>query len=61
MIRHFKRWNKWRKRCANGWTYKFAVLIGFVHSPTFALVLTDEDEQAYWKMMRKALRDDELT
>lgn len=46
MIRHFKRWNKWRKKSLNGPIYKFLVLIGFVKSPTLMFTLTDEEERA---------------
>lgn len=59
MIKHFKHWNKWRKRCTNGKFHKFLVLIGVIHSPTFAFVLADEEEQAYWESMRKALGGNE--
>lgn len=45
MIRRFKTWNRWRKRCLNGPLHKFLVLIGLVHSPTFHVFqLTDFEE-----------------
>lgn len=43
-INHIKQWNKWRKRSLNSPVYKFLVLIGLTHSPTFFLqVLTDDE------------------
>lgn len=42
-VDHCKRWNKWRKKCTNGWFHKFLVLIGWRFSPTFILTLTDEE------------------
>lgn len=35
IFKHFKVWNEWRKRCLNPRYYKFLVLIGVAHSPTF--------------------------
>ena len=35
MIKYYKKWNTWRKRCINNWFYKFLVLIGFIHGPSF--------------------------
>ena len=65
IITHIKRWNKWRKRCVNGWLYKFLVLFG-MYSPTFNITLTDEEleelEQAFIKAMKdtpvQILKDD---
>ena len=51
-IRHIKRWNKWRKHCGNGRLYKISVLFGNP-SPTFGLVLTDEEEEE----MRKEIQE----
>lgn len=45
--RHLNRWNKWRKRSLNGPIYKFFVLIGIKKSPTFAFVLSDDEEDEY--------------
>lgn len=42
-IKHFKKWNQWRKHCLNGVLYKFLVLLGITKSPTFALFLTDDE------------------
>lgn len=52
LINHIKRWNKWRKYCRNGGLYKFSVLFGNP-SPTFMLVLTDEEEEE----MRKEIQE----
>lgn len=43
IIRHCKKWNKWRKRCGNGKLYKFLVLIKFTRSPTFMFMWDAED------------------
>lgn len=37
MIRHFKRWNVWRKQCLNNPIYKILVLFKLRYSPSFAL------------------------
>lgn len=34
IIKHFKRWNIWRKRNINGRMHKFLVLVGIRKSPT---------------------------
>lgn len=56
LVRHFKRWNKWRKGCLNSRFYKFLVLIGFVESPTFALTLTDDEISNVTKGFYDALK-----
>lgn len=43
---HIIRWNKWRKRCTNGWFHKFLVLVGLRKSPTMMFVLTDKEIEA---------------
>lgn len=35
MILRFKVWKDWYKKCVNGRGYKFLVLFGLRHSPTF--------------------------
>ncbi len=35
MVKNYKKWKDWQKRCINSRFYKFLVLIGFIHSPTF--------------------------
>ncbi len=57
--KHFNRWNKWRKLSADGRMHKLLVLIGFVHSPTFALVLDDETEEQIHNRFEQVLRDTE--
>lgn len=57
IIRHIKRWNKWRKRCRNGKFHKFLVLIGVIHSPTFLRILTDEEEKAYYEEIKKIFEE----
>ena len=33
--RHFRKWNKWRKRSGDSKLYKFLVLMRIIKSPTF--------------------------
>ena len=35
MVKNYNKWKDWQKRCINSRFYKFLVLIGLVHSPTF--------------------------
>lgn len=56
LITHIKRWNKWRKHCANGWLYKISVLFGG-NSPTFRLTLTDEELAELEQALIKAMKD----
>lgn len=35
MLLRLKVWKHWNKKCVNGKLYKFLVLLGIVHSPTF--------------------------
>lgn len=43
LIKHFRRWNIWRKRNLNGRLYKILVLFGITKSPTMATVLLPEE------------------
>lgn len=43
IIRHFKRWNYWRKRNTNGPLHQFLVLIGLHNSPTMNQVILKEE------------------
>lgn len=46
MVKNYKKWKDWQKRCINSRFYKFLVLIGFVHSPTFeAFKILDENRR----------------
>lgn len=47
IIKHFRRWNIWRKRCGNSTVYKFLVLIGMRKSPTMEFTLLPEEWQEY--------------
>lgn len=38
LLDHIKIWNKWRKRNTNSQFYKFLVLVGLRHSPTFMVL-----------------------
>ena len=35
MLKHYKKWKKWRRRNINSLFYQLLVLIGLVHSPYF--------------------------
>lgn len=43
LIRHFKRWNHWRKRNTNSKLHQFLVLIGLHNSPTMNHVILKEE------------------
>lgn len=46
MVQNYKKWKNWQKRCINSRFYKFLVLIGFVHSPSFeAFKILDENRR----------------
>ena len=38
LLDHIRIWNKWRKRNTNSKLYKFLVLVGLRHSPTFMVL-----------------------
>lgn len=43
IIKKYKKWKDWQKRCINSRFYKFLVLIGFMRSPSFeAFIARDE-------------------
>lgn len=46
IIRHFKRWNIWRKHNCNSKLHQFLVLIGLSNSPTLGSVLLPEECKA---------------
>lgn len=58
MIRHLKRWNKWRRydHQHNAWQ-KLLVLFGIRESVTFALTMTDEEIELYGSDKYKKLCD----
>lgn len=53
LTKHFRRWNVWRKRNCNGKFYKFLVLFGLSHSPTFYLTILPEEYYPYIKKVEK--------
>jgi hypothetical protein len=52
IIKHFRRWNKWRKHSLNGRMYKLSVLLGIRRSLTMNLVLLPEEEEAFEKAIK---------
>lgn len=55
MIKHIKRWNKWRKYNCNGKLHKLLVLLKLRYSPTFIYTFTDEEEKAIRKAFLEGL------
>lgn len=47
-IRHFKKWNEWRKHSLNSWLHDILVLFGIIHSPTFALFVPSREWSEMW-------------
>lgn len=43
LIKHFRRWNIWRKYNRNSGLHKILVLFGVAKSPTMATVLLSEE------------------
>ena len=43
LIKHFRRWNIWRKNAMNSKLHKFLVLFGVIKSPTMATVFLPEE------------------
>ena len=57
IIKHFKRWNVWRKGCLNSRTHKFLVLIGFIKSPTMAFIMTSEERKDFYDSFMNAIKE----
>ena len=51
MVKKYKKWKDWQKRCINGLFYKFLVLIGFVHSPSFEAFKTRDESGSIVKFL----------
>ena len=46
MVKNYKKRKDWQKNCLNSRFYKFLVLMGFVHSPSFeAFKILDENRR----------------
>ena len=43
MVKNYKKWKDWQKCCINSRFYKFLVLIGLVHSPSFEAFKTRDE------------------
>ena len=57
LIKHIKRWNKWRKGSLNSWWWKFLVLIGIGKLPTFVLTLTDDEADGIFKTFDERIEE----
>lgn len=44
ILKHIRRWNIWKKRCANSWIHKILVLFGLRESITFKMTLLPEEK-----------------
>ena len=55
IIKHIKRWNKWRKYSYNSPISKFFVLLHVINSPTFNFVFTDEEEREIEEAFTKGI------
>lgn len=44
ILKHIRRWNIWKKRCANSWMHKILVLFGLRGSITFKMTLLPEEK-----------------
>lgn len=56
IIRHIKRWNKWRKNCCNSKFHKFLVLVGIIKSPTMPHILLDDEIKAFQDGFKKGIK-----
>ena len=43
IIKHFRRWNIWRKKSLNGCIHKLFVLFRIIRSPTFEQIMLPEE------------------
>lgn len=53
MIKHIKKWNKWRKNTDSSIFYQICVLFGLSISPSFIQTLTDEEEALYESWLKR--------
>lgn len=53
MIRHIKRWNKWRILSRGSMVYKFLVLIKLIHAPSMYWMVLSEDMIDVMKILKK--------
>lgn len=49
ILKHIRRWNIWKKRCANSWIHKILVLFGLRESITFKMTLLPEEKSLICK------------
>lgn len=57
IIKHFKRWNVWRKYNKNGIWHKILVLFGVIKSPTFNHMWTKDECKAFYDGFMEALKE----
>ena len=51
MVKKYKKWKDWQKCCINSRFYKFLVLIGLVHSPSFEAFKTRDERSRIAKSL----------
>lgn len=57
IIKHFRRWNIWRKNNLNSKLHKFLVLIGFIKSPTLGCIITPEEHREILEAIRRGYKE----
>lgn len=53
LIKHVRRWNRWRKYNLNSPFYHILVLFGIVKSPTYHLVILPEEQIQIEELIEK--------
>lgn len=56
MSKRYRRWKKWKQHNLNSKFYQILVLIGFIKSPTFRLVMLDEEIDAFNKGFEEGMK-----
>lgn len=57
IIKHIKRWNRWRKNNLNSPIHKLLVLFKVIESPSMKWVRTKEEEDAFDEGFKKGLEE----
>lgn len=56
LIKHIRRWNKWRKNCMNTKWHKLLVLLGLRKSPTMATIFLPEETNYFVAGIEEVLK-----
>lgn len=57
LIKHIKKWNKWRKHSLNSPISKLLVLFNIIKSPTFEHFWTEQDARAFREGFLQGMRE----